>query len=50
MNSGDFRLFQDSDGVSGVLLASGGWILPVLLLDGVPAIFSCSRAQKILIQ
>ena len=25
MNSGYFRLFQDSGGFSGVLLASGGW-------------------------
>jgi hypothetical protein len=39
MNSGDFRLFLHSDGVSAVLPASGGWDLPVLFVDGVLAIF-----------
>jgi len=45
MNSGVFRLFHGSDGVSAVLPASGGWVSPVLFVDGVLAIFSCSRAQ-----
>jgi hypothetical protein len=46
MNSSVFWFFHDSDGVSGVLCSSGGWVLPVLFMDGVLAIFSCfARAQ-----
>jgi len=41
MNSGDFRLFLDSGGVSAVLPASGGWVLPVLFMVGVMVHFSC---------
>ena len=35
MNSGYFWLFRGSEGVSGVLPASGGTNLDVLLLGGV---------------
>ena len=40
MNSGDFRLFQDSGVVSVALPASSGWVSPVLFMDGVLAFVS----------